>query len=69
MRFGHHSNDLLNAEWKQHGETAFVFEVLDRVKYRDEPGFDVSVELDALVHLWREEIPCEGDRDYLQKSE
>ena len=42
----------------------FVFAVVDRLKQRDDPHFDYQAELDTLLVLWREEIPCHGERGY-----
>ena len=64
LQRGAHRNAALRADWAAHGEASFVFEVLDRVKPRDEPGFDVTHELQGLVDLWRQEVACEGDRGY-----
>ena len=61
---GAHRNARLRRDWDDHGEASFVFEVLDRVKPRDEPGFDPERELEALVELWRAEVACDGDRGY-----
>lgn len=46
----------LRADWAAHGEASFVLEVLDIVKVRDEPGFDLARELAALVALWQDEL-------------
>jgi len=56
LRLRQHRRPQLQADWNQHGPEAFRFEVIDRVKGRDEPGFDWQVELDALVALWRQEL-------------
>ena len=64
LRHGTHRNVLLSQDWAAHGESSFTFEVLDRVKPREDSTFDVARELDDLVALWRQEIPCQGDRGY-----
>mgnify|MGYP000906906440 CR=1 FL=1 len=40
-----------------HGEASFVFEVLDVVRPREDPNFDVGRELALMVELWRQEVP------------
>ncbi len=61
---GTHRNSRLSQEWSQHGEASFIFEVLDMVKPREDLAFDVARELEDLVALWRQEIPCNGESGY-----
>ena len=42
--------------WARHGAQAFRFEVLDRVKEREDPLFDYEAELQALLSLWQQEL-------------
>ena len=64
LRHGTHRNPLLSQEWSLHGEASFIFEVLDVVKPSEDLAFNVAHELEDLVALWRQEIPCQGDRGY-----
>ncbi len=64
LRYGSHPNARLSEDFALCGESGFVFEVLDMVKHRDDPTFDVALELEELVALWRQEIACEGDQGY-----
>ena len=64
LRIGQHRNAALAQDWLQHGEAHFHFEVLDRVKPRDDPAFNATQELATLVSLWRQEIPCAGEHGY-----
>lgn len=64
LRQGTHRNALLRRDWLAHGEDSFVFEVLDRVKPRADPAFDAARELEDLVALWRQDIPCQGEAGY-----
>lgn len=64
LRLGTHRNALLRRDWEEHGEASFVFEVLDVVKPREDPAFDVARELQTLVALWRQEIPCRPQAGY-----
>ena len=54
-----HRNRRLLHDWIAHGSEQFAFELLDRVKPRDDPAFDVAAELEALLSLWREELRCD----------
>jgi hypothetical protein len=42
----------------------FLFDVLDMVKPSEDPAFNVARELEMLVSLWRQEIPCAGELGY-----
>lgn len=64
LRTGMHRNRLLQQDWKEHGEANFEFTVLDRIKPTNDPGFDAERELQVLVALWRQEIPCQGGHGY-----
>ncbi len=56
MRQGPPRNPALREVWHLHGVGGFSFEVLDRVKERDDPLFDYPAELDTLLELWRAEL-------------
>ncbi|WP_241132909.1 GIY-YIG nuclease family protein [Achromobacter insuavis] len=64
LRQGTHRNALLRRDWREHGEASFTFDVLDRVKPRADPAFDAARELEDLVALWRQDIPCQGEAGY-----
>lgn len=61
---GQHRNARLAQDWAAHGEASFLFEVLDMVKHREDPAFNPAQELEILVNLWSQEIPCLGDLGY-----
>jgi hypothetical protein len=64
LRHGQHRNARLAQDWVDHGETNFLFEVLDRFKPSEDPAFNAARELEMLVSLWRQEIPCVGELGY-----
>jgi hypothetical protein len=64
LRQGTHRNPRLSQEWSLHGESSFNFEILDMVEPREDVAFDVARELEDLVALWRQQIPCQGERGY-----
>lgn len=60
-----HRNKALQADWLAHGAAHFTFEVIDRVKEReDDPAFDRGEELGKLLALWQEELRCFGELGY-----
>ena len=56
LKQGGHRNASLSGEWARHGAEAFTFEVLDRVKKRDDPAFDYAAELQTMLALWQAEL-------------
>lgn len=64
LRHGLHRNAKLALDWVEHGETNFLFEVLDMVKPCEDPAFNAAQELEILVSLWRQEVPCHGELGY-----
>lgn len=59
-----HRNKALGRDWTAHGAAHFSFEVIDRVKERDDPAFDRKAELEKLLLLWSEELQCTGENGY-----
>lgn len=53
---GAHRDKALQQAWRMHGADAFRFEVIDRVKERDDPAFDYDAELASLLALWQAEL-------------
>jgi hypothetical protein len=51
-----HRDKRLLAEWQRDGADHFTFEIVDRLKKRDDPAFDYRDELEALLTLWTEEF-------------
>jgi hypothetical protein len=66
LTIGRHDNQALQSDWNQLGPDAFVFEILDAFKPRDEPGFSLEDELSLLEQLWLERLQPFGDRGYNQ---
>jgi hypothetical protein len=64
LQHGLHRNTSLAQDWVEHGETNFLFEVIDMVKPSEDPAFNAAQELEMLVCLWRQEIPCHGELGY-----
>jgi len=60
-----HRNKALLQDWLALGPEQFGFEVVDRVKEREnDPGFDRAAELEKLLVLWQEELQCFGEHGY-----
>jgi len=64
LRSGSHPNKRLQADWKESGADAFVFEALDELARADGVGQDIRADLEALESLWIEKLEPYGDRGY-----
>lgn len=61
---GGHKNKKLQEEWDKFGEEAFVFEVLEVLKEKEEGYFDKTGELKKLEKKWLEKLQSYGERGY-----
>ncbi len=64
LRGGVHKNKKLQEEWNKFGEEAFVFEVLEVLKEKEEGYFDKTGELKKLEKKWLEKLQPYGERGY-----
>lgn len=65
LQMGTHENKQLQEEWKQYGEAAFVFELLEPLKIeKDDPYFNEKEALGKLEEKWLEEQQPYGERGY-----
>jgi len=51
-----HRNAPLQKDWNEMGPEAFAFEILEEVKVRDVPYFDLGDELTLLEQIWIENL-------------
>ena len=54
LSLGAHPDNALQADWEAHGAAGFVFEVLDTLEPKDDPGYDPAADLEELTEMWRE---------------
>lgn len=64
LNSGFHPAVELLADWKEFGEENFVFEILEEIFPRSEPGYDYKADLVFLEDLWIEKIGPFGDKGY-----
>jgi hypothetical protein len=68
LGLGTHMNKELQNEWKALGETSFIVEILENLKYQeDESKSDYSEELIILIMIWEEKLQKEGKEFYKNK--
>lgn len=64
LSIGMHPNHLLQQEWSERGQEAFVFEVLEVLKKKDEGYYDLGDELKKLEQKWLDQLQPYGERGY-----
>ena len=65
MRLGAHRNRALQHDWNTLGADSFVFETLDLLEPKEDPGYDPAEELAVLEAMWRERLGAgESGSDY-----
>lgn len=64
LTIGSHRNKALQKDWNEYGEDKFVFEILETVKVKDDPSFNLNDELTLLEHIWIEKLKPFGDQGY-----
>ncbi len=64
LTIGRHRNETLQQEWNKFGADQFAFEVLEVVKVKDDPNFNLSDELTLLEQIWLEKTQPFGDKGY-----
>ncbi len=61
---GSHRNEALQKDWNTYGGDKFVFEILEVVKVKDDPNFNLEDELTLLEQIWIEKLQPFGERGY-----
>lgn len=64
LKIGSHTNKALQKDWNELGSEHFVFEILEEVKLKESPGFNLSDELTLLEMIWLEKLQPVGDGGY-----
>jgi hypothetical protein len=64
LKIGRHRNEVLQKEWNEFGPDKFNFEILEIVKVKDDPNFNLGDELTLLEQIWLEKLQPFGERGY-----
>jgi hypothetical protein len=64
LSIGKHRNTGLQADWNSDGPENYVFEILEVVKVKDDPHFNLQDELTLLEQIWLEKLRPVGDHGY-----
>ena len=68
LTIGRHRNETLQKDWNEFGGDKFLFEVLEEVKVKDDPNFNLNDELTLLEQIWLEKLQPFGERGYNKDS-
>ena len=64
LKIGSHTNKALQKDWDELGPDQFTFEILEEVKRKDDPNFNLKDELTLLEMIWLEKLQPFGERGY-----
>jgi group I intron endonuclease len=64
LKIGSHRNPALQKDWNEYGSDKFVFEILEVVKVKDDPNFNLEDELTLLEQIWIEKLQPFGEKGY-----
>jgi hypothetical protein len=64
LSIGYHWLKPLQEDWNQSGPDCFKFEILEVIKPKDEPDFDIEEELSLLEQIWLEKLQPVGKQGY-----
>lgn len=69
LQTGVHAHKDLQEEWKKYGPDNFLFEVVEVVKVKDDPNFNIVDELTLLEQIWLEKLQPYGEKGYMVPGE
>ena len=61
---GRHPNEALQKDWNEFGPDKFTFEILEVIKVKDDPDFNLKDELTLLEMIWLEKLKPYGEKGY-----
>lgn len=61
---GYTPNRELQKEWKQFGKEAFTFDILEKLKKKEDPYFNEKEALVELEQKWLDQLKPYGERGY-----
>jgi hypothetical protein len=67
LKLGSHPNAILQRDFKQFGQEAFTFEILEQKETEDKRDID-QYELEKMFKVWFEDLAPYGDRGYNKKK-
>lgn len=68
LNVGSHPSRSLQEDWREFGEGAFEFELLEPLEPRSDPNYDYASDLEALEDLWLEKVEPYDGQGYNQRK-
>ncbi|MBE2217891.1 MAG: GIY-YIG nuclease family protein [Ignavibacteria bacterium] len=68
LKSGRHPNAELQKDWKEYGESKFVFEVLKEIEQSDAEQVNYNREVNTLIDLYMNELQPFGDKGYNKRN-
>jgi len=69
LQTGVHAHEDLQKDWDRHGADNFLFEIVETVKLKDDPNFNLADELTLLEQIWLEKLQPYGEKGYMVPGE
>ena len=64
LKIGSHPNKALQKDWDELGPDQFAFEILEEVKVKEDPNFNLKDELTLSEQIWLEQLQPFGEKGY-----
>lgn len=68
LKMNSHTLPGLQEEYNTYGESAFVFEVLDRLEPKEDPAYNYDEDLETLENLWLEKLQPYDEKGYNKRK-
>ena len=68
LELGSYINKELQNDFNQFGEKHFLFEILDLLEPKQEPGYDYTEDLKTLEEMWLEKLQPFNNKGYNKKK-
>jgi DNA-binding HxlR family transcriptional regulator len=69
LQTGVHAHQELQEDWTKYGPENFVFDIVETVKVKDDPNFNILDELTLLEQVWLEKLQPYGEKGYMVPGE
>lgn len=66
---GSHYNERLQKDWKEYGEESFTFEILEKLKLKDDTTYDYDEDLKLLEMIWVDKFRPIAEKLYNEKED
>lgn len=68
LRSGNYFVRELQDDWDKFGETAFKYDELDVLEFKEDPNYDYTEDLEMLLELWLDKLQPYDEKGYHTKK-